>query len=191
MSVNLYHRLRGILQSSPTLIAEVVAHNPDDTSTLRLPVGVTQETYASGVSVGSTFTARGTGVAVGAFAYVRDGIVQSQAPSGTVSDVVVGTVVAAPFGPPRLAAATAAVTLPAGTVGASYSTSLATVTTGGYAPRTYALASGGLPPGLTLSASGRVSGTPTAAGAYAFTLAITDSTRRSVTSPAVSLTVAA
>ncbi len=41
---------------------------------------------------------------------------------------------------------------------------------GGGAPYTYSLFGGSLPPGLTLSASGVVSGTPTVVGPYSFTI---------------------
>ena len=52
--------------------------------------------------------------------------------------------------------------LPAGTVGTAYSQALAA--SGGTPPYTWALASGTLPTGLTLSTGGTISGTPTAAG---------------------------
>src|SRR5690606_11538773 len=55
----------------------------------------------------------------------------------------------------------------------SYSQVLAVA--GGAAPYTWALASGALPAGLSLSADGEVSGTPTATGSFAFTIAVTDS----------------
>lgn len=187
MSINLFLRLRAILPTSPTLIAEVLSHNTDATSTLRLPTGLQQEVYATGVAVGSTFTARGTTVAVGSYAFVRDGVVESQAPSGVVAEVEVGAVVAYPLGPARLTAATAQ-TLTAGQVGVAYSQSLLAATTGGYAPRTYALASGALPPGLALT-TGRLAGTPTAAGVYSFTVTCVDTTRRSVSSAAVGVTI--
>jgi pectin methylesterase-like acyl-CoA thioesterase len=72
-------------------------------------------------------------------------------------------------------------TLPSGTYGTSYSTTIAA--SGGTAPYTYTVASGSsLPPGLTLTASGAnaglISGTPTLAGStpYTFTIVATDST---------------
>jgi FG-GAP repeat/Putative Ig domain len=58
-------------------------------------------------------------------------------------------------------------TLPAGTVGAAYSQTL--TATDGTAPFTFSF-SGSLPPGLTLSQAGVISGTPTAAGAFSFTV---------------------
>lgn len=187
MNANVFTRLRALFPTSQTLIARVVAHNADDTSTLELPTNQALQTYATGVSTGSTFTARGRPVAVGLNAFVRDGVAQSQAPSAAPADVVIGTVVALPFGPARLAAA-AAQTLVAGKVGVTYAASLAAATPGGYAPFTRALASGTLPPGLTLSAAG-LTGTPTVAGIHNFTLTVVDSTRRSVTTAAIGVTI--
>lgn len=46
---------------------------------------------------------------------------------------------------------------------------------GGTAPYGYALASGSLPPGLTLEADGDLVGTPTTPGSYSFSVAATDS----------------
>src|SRR5262249_1767891 len=59
-------------------------------------------------------------------------------------------------------------TLPAGTVGAAFSQTL--TATGGTAPFTFTVFSGALPPGLTLSQAGVISGTPTAAGSFSFTV---------------------
>jgi YVTN family beta-propeller protein len=58
-------------------------------------------------------------------------------------------------------------------VGESFSESLSA--SGGTAPYTFAVSSGTLPPGLTLSASGVLSGKPTAAGTSSFTVGVTDS----------------
>lgn len=54
----------------------------------------------------------------------------------------------------------------------SYSRALAAA--GGEPPYTYSLAGGSLPPGLSLSASGVVSGVTTAAGTYSFAVAVSD-----------------
>jgi hypothetical protein len=64
--------------------------------------------------------------------------------------------------------------LPAGTVNSPYSATLAA--TGGTSPSTWALATGTLPPGLTLSSAGVISGTPTAPVTSTFTVRVTDST---------------
>lgn len=65
-------------------------------------------------------------------------------------------------------------TLQAGTVGASYSVSLAA--TGGTGARTWSVVSGALPAGLTLNAStGQISGTPTTQGTSTFTIRVQDS----------------
>lgn len=47
--------------------------------------------------------------------------------------------------------------------------------TGGTPPYTWQVASGSLPPGLSLSTNGRISGTPTSTGAYTYSLQVTDS----------------
>lgn len=63
--------------------------------------------------------------------------------------------------------------LTAGTVGTPYSLTL--VATGGTAPYTWTVTAGTLPPGLSLSSAGVLSGTPTAAGTSTFTITATDS----------------
>jgi hypothetical protein len=71
------------------------------------------------------------------------------------------------------------------------SSTLATATTGtGYAAQltasggnsySWALSSGSLPAGLQLAASGRLSGTPTSAGSYSFSVRVTDEKGRTAT----------
>jgi len=69
------------------------------------------------------------------------------------------------------------VTLPLGTVGVVYSTAI--VTAGGVAPVTFALGPQPLPPGLTLNTStGAITGTPTTAGSFTFTITPTDAALR-------------
>jgi hypothetical protein len=60
-----------------------------------------------------------------------------------------------------------------GTVGSGYSAALQA--TGGISPYTWSLASGFLPSGLVLSTSGTISGTPSASGAYSFSVTVKDS----------------
>jgi Putative Ig domain/Bacterial Ig-like domain (group 2) len=62
--------------------------------------------------------------------------------------------------------------LPSGTVGATYSQTLAA--TGGTSPYTWTLQSGSLPGGLSLSSGGVISGTPTASGLFSVIVRATD-----------------
>jgi Putative Ig domain len=64
--------------------------------------------------------------------------------------------------------------LPQGVINAPYSTTTLSAT-GGVTPYAWNVASGNLPPGLSVSRAGVVSGTPTAAGGYGFTVAVADS----------------
>ena len=68
--------------------------------------------------------------------------------------------------PPALVNGQAGVIYPAETFTAS----------NGTAPYTFALTSGSLPSGMTLSSAGTLSGTPTAAGAFNFSVQATDAT---------------
>ncbi len=63
--------------------------------------------------------------------------------------------------------------LPGGYAGINYSTTLTAV--GGVGAKTISLASGTLPPGLTLSAAGVLSGKPTTVGTYTFAARVVDS----------------
>jgi hypothetical protein len=80
-----------------------------------------------------------------------------------------------------------------GTVNTSYSTSI--VTSGGVPPFTWSKTSGNFPPGLTFNTtSGQISGTPTMAGTFQFTLQVVDSAipAQTATTPApLSITVSA
>lgn len=63
-------------------------------------------------------------------------------------------------------------TLPSGAIATSFSQTVAA--SGGVTPYTYAITSGALPVGLTLSSNGNLTGTPTAAGTFNFTVTATD-----------------
>jgi Putative Ig domain len=75
-------------------------------------------------------------------------------------------------------ASTPSATCPVGggtaTVGVPYGP-LSIDVTGGIPPYTFAIVSGALPPGITLSIDGVLSGTPTALGTYDYTAQVTDS----------------
>lgn len=64
-------------------------------------------------------------------------------------------------------------TLPNGTVGTAYSQTI--TASGGTAPYTFSVIAGSLPPGLALAVGGVLSGTPTTAGSFTFTVRATDS----------------
>jgi hypothetical protein len=86
-------------------------------------------------------------------------------------------------GAPPLAITSGA--LSSGEADLSYSVTL--TASGGGASRTWSVTSGQLPPGLTLSSDGRLSGTPTTAGTYTFTATVTDGTTSS--SKSLTLTI--
>ena len=65
-------------------------------------------------------------------------------------------------------------TLPFGQVDSAYAETLAV--SAGTPPFTFSLGSGTLPAGITLSPAGELSGTPSAVGTFAFTVAVADST---------------
>ena len=67
----------------------------------------------------------------------------------------------------------AAGALPGGTAGTAYSQTVSA--SGGIASYSFAITSGSLPAGLTLSSAGILSGTPTASGTFIFTVTGTDS----------------
>ncbi|WP_407059784.1 Ig-like domain-containing protein [Comamonas composti] len=89
--------------------------------------------------------------------------------SGTSSARVTVTVTG-----PVLSIAPAAGALPHATEGTAYSQSL--TASGGTAPYAYALSSGALPAGLSLSAGGQISGTPQlhATGSFSFSIGVSD-----------------
>jgi uncharacterized protein YhjY with autotransporter beta-barrel domain len=87
--------------------------------------------------------------------------------SGTSAPATVTITVGAPT------VTVAPATVPGATVGAAYSQSITAAN--GQAPYTYAISAGALPAGLSLSGGGTLSGTPTAAGTFNFTVRATDS----------------
>jgi hypothetical protein len=79
--------------------------------------------------------------------------------------------------------------LPGGTVGVAYSTTLAA--TGGAPPYSWAVTSGSLPAGLSLASTGAITGTPSAPGTATFSVTVTDSQSHHVVAPlSISVVVA-
>jgi predicted extracellular nuclease len=70
-------------------------------------------------------------------------------------------------------------TLPGGTIGLPYNTSL--TATGGTAPYSFIVTAGSLPAGLTLSSTGSITGTPAVLGSSTFTVQVTDGTNATAT----------
>lgn len=71
---NLARAFRSLLPASPLYRGEILAHNADGTSTVELPGGM-------------QIRARGQIVGIGAYAFVRNGVVEGAAPNLPVSTV--------------------------------------------------------------------------------------------------------
>ncbi|MGA2273974.1 MAG: putative Ig domain-containing protein [Bryobacteraceae bacterium] len=182
-------------QSFAVAIYPILAINPPPTSSGTVGVPYSQTFTATGGAGSSTYTwslqggtpppgvtisaagvLSGTPTAAGAFSvYVQ---VSSQIPTVgalTASQWFTVTIAASP-------SLTIAGSLSGGVVGVPYSATL--TASGGYGAGiyTFSLASGTLPAGLTLSASGTLSGTPTAAGTSSFTLQVTNTQTSAIAS---------
>jgi hypothetical protein len=93
---------------------------------------------------------------------------------------------------PSLTVVTTSGSLPQGVVSSSYASTQLNAN-GGFQPYTswivVAPGTGTLPPGLSLSSSGQISGTPTAAGTYPFTVQVTDSATPTAGTAQANLTI--
>src|SRR5918993_987153 len=126
-----------------------------------LPPGLTLDAASGLIS--------GTPSASGSYAFTAQ-VADAQSPPDTASRTLSITVSAPPAPPPPNITTTS---LPDARRNKSYSRTLQA--TGGVAPYTWSLASGALPPGLSLNAStGAISGTPTTRGAWSFTVRVQD-----------------
>ena len=130
----------------------------------------TYSIIAGALPTGLTFSAgtiSGTPTTSGAFfvtILARDSTTGSGSPFGVAGyfplTVITPTIAIAPAN------------LPAANSGSYYSQTL--TASGGAAPYTFAVSAGSLPPGLNLSSSGTLSGTPTASGVFNFSVTATD-----------------
>jgi hypothetical protein len=148
-------------------------------ATPSITAGTTQQftatgTYSNGTTQNITtqvsWSSSSTGVATingsGLASAIAGGSSNITATQGTVSGGATLTVQ-----PTALAISTAS--LPGGVVNQAYSTTLSAA--GGTAPYTWSLAgNSALPPGLSLSANGQITGTLTSAGSTSFTVQVTD-----------------
>ena len=136
----------------------------------------------AGLSLGaSTGVISGTPTTAGTASFtvqVKDSL------NKTATKALTITVAAAPQ-PPSVTTTS----LPSGTAGTSYSTTLQA--SGGTTPYSWSLSAGSLPAGLSLvTSTGVISGTPTTAGTASFTVKVTDGVNNTGTK-ALSITVAA
>lgn len=186
MSTNVFARLRALLPPEPVIVARVVEHHDDDTSTVELPTGFSLVPVGLGVSTGNRFRARGTNVPVDSNAFIRGNVIQNQAPDGDPNEVATGYVIERPLGPTGITAL--AVPAQAASVGVAFSLDLNEYFEQFYSPLTVSLAAGSLTgTGLAL-ADGVISGTPSGAGAIALTARGTDATGLTADTP-VNITV--
>ncbi len=127
---------------------------------------ITAGTLPTGLSLSSTGILSGTPTVAGSSSVTIQVSDSEHVPSkgALTAMIVIGDGTVAVTSPSPLAE---------GTLNVAYTATLAA--TGGTAPYTWSVASGSLPAGLTLSAAGMISGTPTADGTSSFTVKATDS----------------
>ncbi len=139
---------------------------------------VSSGTLPPGVTLSSAGTLSGSPTAIGTYTFtvqVNDSSAPAQMAARTFSVTI------------SAALAITTTSLPSATVNTAYTQTLAA--TGGTLPYTWAVIGNTLPPGLALNATtGNISGTPSTAGAYNFTVQVTDSTSAAKTQ-ALSITV--
>lgn len=144
--------------------------------TLTASGGVPPHTFAvtagalpAGLTLSSGGVLSGTPTAGGTFSFTVTATDSSAFPGPFAGSRAYTLVVTAPT------IALPAASLAGGTVSAAYSASI-TAASGGTSPYSYAVTAGALPGGLTLSAaSGAITGTPSAAGTFNFSITATDS----------------
>ena len=137
-----------------------------------------------GLTLSSAGTISGTPTASGSFTFTAK-VTDSTTPTAQTATNSFTLTVAAAVSPVTITTST----IPAGQVGAAYSTLLAA--SGGTTPYSWSLGSGILPAGLSLSTGGTLSGTPTTAGSFTFTIKVTDSTTPTAQTATKSLTFTA
>lgn len=96
MSTNLYRRLRALLPLPQVLVGTVVEIHADDTSSVELPGSSAVVGYPGNVATGSLLRVRGSTVEVGKRAFIRAGVIESEAPAGDILDIEVGRIVVLP-----------------------------------------------------------------------------------------------
>jgi Putative Ig domain len=123
----------------------------------------------AGLTLSAAGTISGTPTASGSFSFTAK-VTDSTTPTAQTASQSLTLTIAAAVTPVQITTSS----VPSGQVGVAYSTALAA--SGGTTPYSWSISSGALPGGLTLSAAGTISGTPTASGSFSFTAKVTDST---------------
>ena len=126
-------------------------------STGSLPAGLSLNSATGEIS--------GTPASAGAFSFTIE-VTDAESPAMTATQPLSITVTPAPL-------AVTTTSLPGATLGSAYSAALAA--TGGTPPYSWSVTAGSLPPGLSLSSAGTISGTPAVAGTYPVTVQAADS----------------
>lgn len=122
----------------------------------------------AGLTVSSGGVVSGTPTVVGSFSFT----VKASDSVGATATRVLSVTIASASSPPPAGVSITTTTLPDGTAGSSYASTLSA--SGGTAPYSWSIVSGALPPGLTLSSGGSLGGTPTTAGTYTVSIKVTD-----------------
>src|SRR5438552_3814279 len=128
------------------------------------PWSVTSGALPNGLTLNSAGSVSGTPSIRGSFPFT----VQAQDAAAHSASASLTITVSASIPPLQITGSQ----LPDGTVGSAYSATLNA--SGGSTPYSWSVSSGTLPTGLSLSSTGTISGTPTVAGAFPFTVAVKD-----------------
>jgi hypothetical protein len=130
---------------------------------------VVSATLPAGLTLSSVGTIEGTPTNVGSSAFTIQVVDSASATATQAFTLTIN---------PRTISITTQSLLPAAS-GLGYSEALAA--TGGIPPYSWSIASGVLPSGLSMSAAGAITGTPSIAGAYSFIVKVTDASSTTVT----------
>jgi hypothetical protein len=93
---NFFKRLQSLVPLPPVLVGRVLAHHADDTSTVELPMALGVTPYGNNVATGALIRPRGRTVPVGGMAFVRAGVIETQAPDVVPIDMQIGRIVVIP-----------------------------------------------------------------------------------------------
>lgn len=164
---------------------QILANTPFFTTPAGLPVGIVNQSYHQALTIiggVAPFTCSITAGALPEGLTLDNSGVISGTPAAIGSYTFTARVASGSFGstqvfrlsittlPPEI---TRLSPLPAGATGQDYDVTMTAA--GATPPYVWSLSSGALPDGLEMNAAGKISGLPTTAGDYAFTLKVTDS----------------